>query len=210
MCGPRDVPNGWANPAAGRTAQPASDILRAPMKRHVMRQFVWSASVVALGLFAGCRESEPTASEKKAIAAEIEREVRSAYDLKSPDVEKSFEQLYPDTGRIISASGGRVVASRDTLFAGIRAFWTYVGSNMRDPKWIWDQFIVDVISRDAAVMTATYHVPHLTPTNMPHVIGGAWTAVFRRQNGRWVIVNEHLSDLPPVPMDMRMKPDPMH
>jgi hypothetical protein len=171
-----------------------------------MFKFVSALPIVALALLVGCRQQEPTAAEKRAIAAAIEQEVRTAYDLKSPNVEKSFERLYPDTGRIISASGGRIVMSRDTLFAGIHAFWTYVGSNMRNPTWIWDQFNVDVISRDAAVMTAAYHVPHLTPTNMPHVIGGAWTAVFRRQNGRWVIVNEHLSDLPPVAMEMKMKP----
>jgi hypothetical protein len=172
-----------------------------------MSKFVSTLAIAALTLLTCCSEREPTAAEKKVIAAEIEHEVRSAYDLNNRDVERSFERLYPDTGRIISASGGRVVMSRDTLFAGIHAFWTYVGSNMRDPTWIWDQFIVDVISRDAAIMTATYHVPHLTSTNMPHVIGGAWTAVFRLQNGRWVIVNEHLSDLPPAGVDMKMKPD---
>jgi hypothetical protein len=31
---------------------------------------------------------------------------------------------------------------------------------------------------------------------MPHVIGGAWTAVFQRRGRRWVIVQEHLSDAP--------------
>ena len=81
---------------------------------------------------------------------------------------------------------------------------------MRDPKWTWDGFFIDVLSRDAAVMTATYHVPHLTPMNMPHVIGGAWTAVFRKEGGRWVIVQEHLSDLPPTMMgDSTEAPMPM-
>src|SRR3954470_22391176 len=156
--------------------------------------------LVLIGLTA-CGSSEPSAAEKKQIAAEIEREVRAAYDLKNPDVEKSFEKLYADTGRIVSASGGTVIASRDTLFAGIHAFWQYVGSNMRNPTWMWDGMFIDVLSRDAAVMTATYHVPHLTPRNMPHVIGGAWTAVFRKEGGRWVIVQEHLSDLPPALAD---------
>jgi hypothetical protein len=55
---------------------------------------------------------------------------------------------------------------------------------------------VDVLSRTAAVMTATYRVPHHTPRGDPHVIGGAWTAVFSRRNGEWVIVQEHLSDSP--------------
>lgn len=171
-----------------------------------------SVILIAAVSLAACGGSEPSAAEKKAIAAEIEKEVRAAYDLSSPDVVKSLEKLYPDTGRIVSASGGMVIGSRDTLFAGIHAFWQYVGSNMRNPKWMWDQILVDVLSRDAAVMTATYHVPHMTPTNMAHVIGGAWTAVFRKENGRWVIVQEHLSDLPPMMADslhahMKMPPD---
>jgi hypothetical protein len=178
----------------------------------IMRRLLNSGTLIAVALLGACRGAEPSAAEKKAIAAEIEAEVRSAYDLKKPDVEKSLETLYADTGRIVSASSGTIIASRDTLFAGIHAFWKYVGSNMRDPKWMWDRILIDVLSRDAAVMTATYHVPHLTPTNMPHVIGGAWTAVFRKENGRWVIVQEHLSDLPPAMADsahahMKMPPD---
>jgi ketosteroid isomerase-like protein len=152
-------------------------------------------------LAAACRSAEPTADERAAIAAEIEREVKGAYNLKSPDVVKSLQQLYPDSGRVVSASGGQVIASRDTIFQGIRDFWQYVGSNMQNPTWMWDKFLVDVLSRDAAVMTATYHVPHTTPAGRPHVIGGAWTAVFKRQDNRWVIVQEHLSDIPPALAD---------
>jgi hypothetical protein len=59
---------------------------------------------------------------------------------------------------------------------------------------------VDVLSRDAAVVTATYRIPHLTPRGMPHVIEGALTQVFARRNGRWVVVQEHLSE-PPAVMD---------
>src|SRR5258708_4520382 len=173
----------------------------APTIGSVMRRAAQSVALIAVSLIAGCRGSEPSTAEKKAIASQIEAEVRAAYDLKNPDVEKSLERLYPDTGRIISASGGVIIASRDTLFAGIHAFWHFVGSNMKDPKWMWDRILIDVLSRDAAVMTATYHVPHLTPTGMAHVIGGAWTAVFRKEAGRWVIVQEHLSDLPPAIAD---------
>jgi hypothetical protein len=166
-----------------------------------MRAIQKLAIVITISLVAACSESQPTAAERKQIAAEIEHEVKSAYDLKNPNVEKSFEKLYADTGRIVSASGGTVIASRDTLFAGIHAFWEYVGKNMRNPTWMWDHMFIDVLSRDAAVMTATYHVPHMTPRNTPHVIGGAWTAVFRKEDGRWVIIQEHLSDLPPAMAD---------
>jgi ketosteroid isomerase-like protein len=149
----------------------------------------------------GCGAGVPSPSERAAIATEIERQVKGAYDLKSPDVVKSFQQLYPDSGRVIYASAGQVITSRDTILRGIADFWRYVGSNMKDPVWMWDSFNVDVLSRDAAVMTTTYHVPHTTPSGRPHVIGGAWTAVFRRDGGRWVIVQEHLSDLPPAVAD---------
>jgi hypothetical protein len=49
---------------------------------------------------------------------------------------------------------------------------------------MWDRMMIDVLSRDAAVMTATYHVPHTTPAGQPHIIDGAWTAVFKRQGDR--------------------------
>jgi ketosteroid isomerase-like protein len=152
-------------------------------------------------LLAACRSAELSSAERVTIAGEIERQVKAAYDLKSPDVVRSLQQLYPDTGRIVSASGGQVIASRDTIFHGIREFWQYVGQNMQNPTWMWDRFIVDVVSRDAAVMTTAYHVPHTTPAGRPHIIGGAWTAVFRKQGDRWVIVQEHLSDLPPTLAD---------
>ena len=54
----------------------------------------------------------------------------------------------------------------------------------------------DVLSTDAAVLTMTYAIPHRTPADRPHTIGGAWTALFVRRAGRWVIVQEHLSDAP--------------
>jgi len=158
--------------------------------------------MLGLGLLVvGCRSTTPSANERAAIAAEIEREVKAAYDLKNPDPVKSFLQLYPDTGRIVSSSGGRVLTSRDTIYQGIRDFWQYVGSNMKNPTWMWDRFIVDVLSSNAAVMTTTYHVPHTTPQGHPHIIGGAWTAVFRKEGNRWVIVQEPLSDIPPALAD---------
>ena len=71
-----------------------------------------------------------------------------------------------------------------------------VGRNMRDAKWVWGKVYVDRLSRDAAVLTATWSIPHIAPDDRPHVIQGAWTAVFRRIQGKWMIVVEHLS-VPP-------------
>ena len=155
---------------------------------------------VAVVLVAGCGTGATmSASERQAIADSISRQVKSAYDLSKPDVEQRLLSLYPPSGRVVSAAAGQVLTSRDSLAMGIKAFWENVGVNMREPKWIWDQTIIDVLAPNAAVMTARYHIPHLTPRNQPHTLGGAWTAVFEKRDGRWYIIQEHLSDLPSMP-----------
>ena len=152
----------------------------------------------ALAALLGCQQrtaANMTVGERQAIADTLKKLVVNAYDLSKPDPVKSLMSLYPDSGRIISASGGVITTTRPQLEQGIKAFWTYVGQNMKNPKWEWTSMNVDVLAPDAAVMTSTYRVPHRTPTGMNHVIGGAWTAVFQKRGGRWVIVQEHLSDV---------------
>jgi hypothetical protein len=156
-------------------------------------------AIAAVLIAIGCTSTgggELTAAQSEAIRAEIETAMRNAYDLSKPNVAERMLALYPKSGRVISATGGRILSSRDSLEMGIRYFWSNVGSNMRQPRWVWERFYVDVLSPTAAVVTATYRVPHMTPRNEPHELGGAMTAVFEKRGGRWVIVQEHLSDLP--------------
>ncbi|HEX6048649.1 MAG TPA: nuclear transport factor 2 family protein [Gemmatimonadaceae bacterium] len=138
-----------------------------------------------------------TDSRRQSIADSLMTMVRAAYNLDAPDVMASLMSLYPDSGRVVSASGGRVTTTRDSLERGIRSFYEYVGRNMQDPTWNWGPAHVDVLSPDAAVVTTTYRVPHRTPAGAPHTIAGAITAVFARRDGKWVVVQEHLSEMPP-------------
>lgn len=160
------------------------------------------AVVLGVGLcfLVSCATAERpamTAAQRQAIADTLRSLIVTAYDLSKPgDAVARLMSLYPATGAVVSASGGRVSTSRDSLEAGIRAFWDNVGRNMRNPTWRWGAMHVDVLASDAAVVTATYRVSHLTPRGEAHVIAGAWTAVFQRRGGRWVIVQEHLSDAP--------------
>jgi hypothetical protein len=174
--------------------------------RFAFAAVAMSAAVLAL---AGCsRTSSPSSissGERQAIVDSLTRQVKAAYDLSQPNVEQRLLSLYPSSGRVVSAAGGQIITSHDTLAMGIKAFWENVGVNMRQPRWIWDQMLFDVLAPDAAVMTAQYHVPHLTPRNMPHVIGGAWTAVFQKRDGRWYVIQEHLSDMVPA-ADSAMAP----
>lgn len=155
-----------------------------------------AAAVIAIG---ACSSSPTlTPAERRDIADSLARQVRAAYDLSKPNVEQRMLSLYPPAGPIVSAAAGRMITSRDTLAMGIKAFWDNVGVNMRQPRWVWDQMVVDVLAPNAAVMTATYHIPHLTPQNQPHVIAGAWTAAFEKRGSRWYVVQEHLSDVPTI------------
>ena len=128
-----------------------------------------------------------------ALADTLERLVQHAYDFGRPGVVERMTALYPDTGRVISASGGQLITSADSVRRGIREFWNEVGRNMRNARWVWDSVYVDRLGPDAAVLTGTWSIPHIAPNNEPHVIRGAWTAVFVRVRGRWKIVQEHLS-----------------
>ncbi len=132
-------------------------------------------------------------AQREAIADTVERLIADAYDLSQPDPPGRMIALYADSG-VVSASGGRIVASRDTIANGIRSFWERIGQNMRGPQWIWEQTYVEVLSPTAAVLTGRYHIPHHAPNGQMHDIGGAWTALFEKRYGRWVIVQEHLSD----------------
>lgn len=153
------------------------------------------SAVLLLGVCA-CRSAPQSPEADMALADTLKARIEEAYDFTRPGVAERMMALYPDTGRVISASGGQVIASGDSLRAGIHDFWLNVGQNMREPRWEWGDIYVDRLGRDAAVLTATWSIPHIAPTGRPHVLRGAWTAVFRRIDEQWMIVAEHLS-VPP-------------
>lgn len=154
---------------------------------------------IAATLVSACDRGRTAMSEREsqAIADTLTALMASAYDFSQSDVRDRLLSLYPDSGRVISAAAGRVTSTRAELDSSIGTFWQYVGQNMRDPRWEWGDVHVDVLSPDAAVVTASYSIPHRTPAGRPHTIAGAWTAVFARRDGEWKIVQEHLSDVPP-------------
>lgn len=142
---------------------------------------------------AACNRPAAPIQADAALADTLKAVIANAYDFTKPDVVTRMNALYREQGRVVSASGGQIVSNRDSLRAGIDQFWQNVGSNMRDPRWEWRDVYVERLGRDAAVLTGTWEIPHIAPTNQPHVIRGAWTAVFLRIGGQWRIIQEHLS-----------------
>ncbi|MGK2963708.1 MAG: YybH family protein [Gemmatimonadaceae bacterium] len=164
---------------------------------RVFRLAVASAVIFVVA----CRSGEPaaiSAAERTGIEDAIRKVVVDTYDLTTPNVVDRLMTLYPETA-VYSASSGQITTSRQELRRQIETFWEFVGSNMKSPEWDWTSMHVDVLARDAAVVTASYRIPHTTPQNTPHVIAGAWTAVFVKRGDRWLVIHEHLSDLPEVP-----------
>ncbi len=170
------------------------------------------ALTIVVALAAACRGQgdSVTETQSRAIADTLEAMVKRAYDFSAPrgEATKRLLSLYPDTGRVVSASGGRMLTSRDSLAEGIRYFWESTGRNMQQPRLIWERMITDVLSSRSAVMTATYRIPHRTPRGEPHEIAGAMTLVFAKRGDRWVVVQEHLSDRPTPEADMSPAPSP--
>lgn len=142
---------------------------------------------------AGDRPLAAGATDDAALGDTLMLRIAEAYDFTRPDVVAAMGALYPDSGRVISASGGYVTTTVDSLRQGLSDFWSNVGVNMREARWQWEAVHVDRLGPDAAVLTGTWSIPHIAPTGNPHTISGAWTAVFRRSQDSWVIVQEHLS-----------------
>lgn len=166
------------------------------------RRIIIATALLAVAATSACRldrrDGYGEISEQAAIADTLTRIVKHTYDFSQPDVVDRLLAIYPDTGRVVSATGGRVVTSRDSLDAGIRSFWATVGQNMQDARTEWGPIHIDVPSTRAAVLTAEYTIPHRTPDGDPHVIGGAMTLVFAKRGTNWVVIQEHLSDIDPV------------
>ncbi len=149
----------------------------------------------------GCTRSaapgaEPSVQERDAIADSLRSLLTRTYTFDGKDPVPRFMRLYPDSGDVVSAASGGFTIGRDSVERALNTFWQTAGQYMRHPSWTWGAMKIDVLSANAAVVTARYTVPHWTPEGRPHVLGGVWTTVWTRRNGRWVIIQEHLSDLP--------------
>lgn len=173
--------------------------------------------VLAAACGAGCatpagdarvrREAATTALRDAALADTLTALITDAYDFSRPGVVDRLLGLYVPHDPVVSAAAGRVTTSRALLAQSIAGFWSRVGQNMHHPRFVVRERYATALGPDAAVLTITYAIPHETPAGRPHTLAGAWTAVFERRGGRWLIVQEHLSDLPPRPDDAEAPQD---
>ena len=173
-----------------------------PVRLAAIVRSLRAATVPCLALVGACTGASPGRPDRARDAAlrdTLTALIANAYDFSRPDVVQRLMALYPATDPVVSAAAGRVSTTRAALQQSIGSFWQRIGQNMVGPKFVIGQRYLTALGPDAAVLTLTYSIPHHTPEGLPHTLAGAWTAVFRREGGTWVIVQEHLSDVPPQP-----------
>ncbi len=183
---------GFIGPAGGVSSATYPTVTASPRARAAISALVALFAALMLGACRG--EQAAAAGRDRAIGDTLRAIVVRSYDLGDTGAVRRFMRLYPASGRVVSAAGGRITTSRVTIEQGVSRFYDRVGRNMRDPVWEWGPMHVDVLSADAAVLSAEYSIPHHTPEGTAHTVAGAWTAVFARRDGRWVVIQEHLSD----------------
>ena len=178
-----------------------------PVRTAPSRRRLALPAVVAL-LAGGCRSgAASTPAADAALADTLAARIADAYDFSKPDVVARLMALYPERGPVVSAAAGAVTSSRPALQSEIARFWERVGQNMQRPRFVIGERHLARLGPDAAALTITYSIPHHTPEGRPHTLSGAWTSVWQRwEGGRWVIVQEHLSDPPPQPAAAAPRP----
>lgn len=186
-------------PGSARPAPPPTPAAATRAARRALPALVPALAAACAGRDGGAARG---AAHDAALADTLTGQIVAAYDFSRPGVPERLLGLYPGRGPVVSAAAGAVTTSRAALRGEVERFWTRVGQNMQGARFEVRERHLTPLGPDAAALTLTYAIPHRTPEGLPHTLGGAWTAVFRREGGRWVIVQEHLSDAPrPAPAD---------
>jgi hypothetical protein len=162
-----------------------------PLLPALSRRFIYA--IVLTGLVGCVSPADDADGNSGALADTLTTLIADAYDFDRPGVLDRMIALYANSDEIVSASGGQITVSADSVGAGIVRFWELAGQNMRDARWSWEDVHVERLGADAAVLTGSWSIPHIAPDGQPHLLQGAWTAAFRKLDGEWKIVHEHLS-----------------
>jgi beta-aspartyl-peptidase (threonine type) len=139
---------------------------------------------VAFGAVAGCRTAGPRRMEQS-IAQVLERQARN---WNAGDVE-AFMGAYWNSDALTFSSSGRVHRGWEETLERYRARYP---TNADMGKLTFSDLEVTPLGRDSALVLGRWHLQREKP------VGGVFTLVMRKQDGRWMIIHDHTSaaDLP--------------
>jgi ketosteroid isomerase-like protein len=161
------------------------------------------AAAIAL---AACSTAKPPLDEmqRTALADSIEQWVAGPYLAahQTPNVD-TILALYAGGADLAVAANGTIYPSYDSVVAAARAFWGRPGVTA---QLTLGGARVNVLSRDAAVVTAKVTGAVRDSAGVETPMGVAWTAVLQRAGSGWKIVAEHASSPPPAPVAEPARP----
>lgn len=159
------------------------------------RTLMAGAAVIAL---AACSMAKPPLDEmqRTALADSVEQWVAGPYlaVFQHPNVD-SILAFYGSGAELAVAENGMVYPSYDSIVATTRAFWGRPGLTAH---FTVGGAHVNVLSREAAVVTAMLTGGVRDSAGVETPMSVAWTAVLQRAGSDWKIVAEHASWPPPA------------
>jgi ketosteroid isomerase-like protein len=99
---------------------------------------------------------------------------------------------YLPSGPLVSASGGKLATSRDSVIAGLRSFYQTTKSReltIRSTK-------IDVLAPDVAALTADFVLSSKDSAGKSNEVRGVYSAVLATRDGRLRIIQENQSNAP--------------
>jgi hypothetical protein len=145
------------------------------------------------------RRHEVTDSQRRAIADTIRQQAAALYADENRRSAEVFIQQMSDSD-FHYASTGNLFPSKDSLS---RAARQRVSALRELTYTLRDSGYVSVLSPDAAVFTGAYDEVAVDSGGKKTTYRDAWTGVYERRNGKWVITHGHFSRAPVVDQQPR-------
>jgi beta-aspartyl-peptidase (threonine type) len=135
---------------------------------------------IVLVLMTGCAAGTGRTSAARQIEDLLGRQ---AADWNRGDIEAFMEPYWHDSGLTFSAAG-RVTRGWQATLDGYRKRYP---DRAAMGRLTFDQLEVFELARDAAFVLGRWHLERAEP------VGGAFTLVLQRRDGRWTIIHDHTS-----------------
>ena len=155
----------------------------------------WVGIVMSLLFVTSCTNGprpELTASQRQAIADTVRQQAAALYADENRRSAEVFIQQMSDSD-FHYASTGNLFPTKDSLS---RAARQRVSALRELTYTLRDSGYVSVLSPDAAVFTGAYDEVAVDSGGKKTTYRDAWTGVYERRNGKWVITHGHFSRAP--------------
>lgn len=166
-----------------------------------MRRWLFVALIAALA-FGGCRRHHSHSDERDELSSEraaaITAEVRSFMASVASDITRdgptAWRREFADSPAFFMASEGRLAFSNSAeATAGIAQLPKMI--KQIELRW-GNDLRVDALTRDLAVVGATYHESRVDPAGTRLEEDGYFTGVVEYRHGRWEFRDAHWSVVP--------------